>query len=164
MDTDKILYYTDGHQVTITDNGFKVKNTLYRLNGITRHGLSIIYPARIPSTLLMVLGTVLFVCGSMNFIPNSWNTNVNILGFSLLVNSVLMIGGVLLLVGGLLIMLRLREKYAVRIFTAEGEKNVVVSNSREYISQIVDALNRAYLDLTKPPRKVKEREFEVSAK
>ena len=50
---------------------------------------------------------------------------------------------------GLLIMIRMREKYAVRIFTAEGEKNVVVSQSREYISQIVDALNRAFLDLLK---------------
>src|SRR6266487_4398607 len=115
MDTDKILYYTDGHQVTITDNGFKVRNTLYRLNGITRHGLSIIYPPKIPSTALMILGTVLFVCGSMNFIPASWNTNVNVLGFSLLVNSLLMIGGALLLLTALLVMLTLSEKYAVHI-------------------------------------------------
>jgi hypothetical protein len=49
----------------------------------------------------------------------------------------------------MLVMLRLREKYAVRIYTAEGEKNVVVSASREYISQIIDALNRAFLDLVK---------------
>lgn len=161
MDTDKILYYTDGHQVTITDNGFKVKNTLYRLNGITRHGLSIIYPARIPSTLLMILGTVLFVCGSMNFIPASWNTNVTIFGLSLLVNSLLMIGGILFLVIGLLIMLRLREKYAVRIFTAEGEKDVVISGSREYISQIVDALNRAFLDLMNKPDKTEKKQLKV---
>ena len=60
-----------------------------------------------------------------------------------------MIAGVLFFVIGLLILLKLREKYAVRIFTAEGEKNVVVSQSREYISQIVDALNRAYMDLIK---------------
>src|SRR5580765_4508409 len=131
MEADKTLYYTDGHQVTVTDSGFKVKNTMYRLNGITRHGFSIIYPARIPCTLLMVLGSILFVCGAMNLIPAGWNTTVNIFGFSLLINSVLMAGGVILLAIGLLILIKLREKYAVRIFTAEGEKNVVVSASRE---------------------------------
>ncbi|MGC4021406.1 MAG: DUF6232 family protein [Cyclobacteriaceae bacterium] len=149
MEADKTLYYTDGHQVTVTDSGFKVKNTLYRLNGITQHGFSIIYPARIPSTLLMATGIILFVCGAWNFIPMGWNAKVMILGFSLLINSVLMIAGTVFLVIGLLVLFKLREKYAVRIFTAEGEKNVVVSPSREYISQIVDALNRAYMDLVK---------------
>ena len=95
METDRTLYYTDGHQVTVTDSAFKVKNTMYRLNGITRHGFSIIYPARIPSTVLMVLGSILFVSGAMNFIPSPWRISVNVFGFSLLINSVLMIAGVL---------------------------------------------------------------------
>ena len=38
----------------------------------------------------------------------------------------------------------IRQRYAVRIATAEGEKDVVVSSRKEYIQQIVDALNRAY--------------------
>lgn len=153
MDADKILYYTDGHQVTITDSGFKVRNTLYELSGITRHRFSIISPPRVPSAALMILGSVLFMCGAMNFIPASWNTNITIFGLSLLANSVIMVSGILLLVLGILVMLKMREKYAVRIFTAEGEKNVVVSQSREYISQIVDALNRAFMDMVKTPRK-----------
>ncbi|HYG04251.1 MAG TPA: DUF6232 family protein, partial [Chryseosolibacter sp.] len=37
-----------------------------------------------------------------------------------------------------------REKYAVRIVTAEGEKDAVVSTKREYVAQIVNALNRAF--------------------
>jgi len=63
-----------------------------------------------------------------------------------------MTAGIIFFIAGMTIMFRQKEKYAVRIFTAEGEKNVVVSQSREYISQIVDALNRAYLDLMKKPR------------
>ncbi|HLZ17563.1 MAG TPA: DUF6232 family protein [Cyclobacteriaceae bacterium] len=153
MEADKILYYTDGHQVTITDSGFKVRNTLYELSGITRHRFSIIAPPRFPSTLLMILGSVLFVCGALNFIPAIWKTNVDVLGLRLLANSVFMISGVLFLAAGVLIMIKMREKYAVRIFTAEGEKNVVVSQSREYISQIIDALNRAFMDMVKQPRK-----------
>lgn len=149
MEADRILYYTDGHQVTISDTGFKVKNTLYRLSGITRHRFLIITPPRIPSTVLMVIGTILFICGAMNFIPSAWSKDVVILGFSLIINSVVMASGAFLLLAGLLIMLKLREKYAVRIFTAEGERNVVVSQSREYITQIIDALNRAFMDLVK---------------
>ncbi|MBI1767731.1 MAG: hypothetical protein HYR67_05100 [Bacteroidetes bacterium] len=149
METNKILYYTDGHEVSVTDSGFKVKKTLYQLQGITRHGFSIISPHRAPFTVLMVLGSITFLCGAMNILPTSWMRSVNILGFSLLVNSVVMIAGIVFFILGMAVMFRLKEKYAVRIFTAEGEKNVVVSQSREYISQIVDALNRAYLDLMK---------------
>ena len=152
METDKVLYYTDGHEVTVTDSGFKVKNTLYQLNGITRHGFSIISPHRAPYMTLMILGTIIFLCGAMNILPPEWMRSVNIFGFSLLVNSVVMTAGIIFFISGMAIMFRQKEKYAVRIFTAEGEKNVVVSQSREYISQIVDALNRAYLDLMKKPR------------
>jgi hypothetical protein len=153
METNNTLYYTDGHQVTITDSGIRVKKTLYRLNGITRHGLSIIYPPRVPFIALIVLGIGLFIAGTMNLIPATWNTYVNISGFYFLAVSLFMAGGVLLVLIGILVMLKLREKYAVHISTAEGEKDVVVSRSREYISQIVDALNRAFLDLVKSPVK-----------
>ncbi|GHN00776.1 hypothetical protein WSM22_22650 [Cytophagales bacterium WSM2-2] len=153
MDTNKILYYTDGHEVMITDSGFRVKKTTYNLNGITRHGLSIIYPARAPFAVLIIIGSLLFACGAINFLPASISGSVTLLGFTLLTNSVVMAAGIFLLIIGLLIMFMSKEKYAVRIFTAEGEKNVVISRSREYISQIVDALNRAFLDLVKQSQK-----------
>lgn len=155
MDTEKTLYYTDGHEVSVTDAGFKVRKHLYNLTGIERHGLSVINPPRIPFATLIVIGTVAFICGALNFIPTTWKTYVTIFGFSFLTNSLLMIGGIVVFVTGLVIMLKLREKYAVRIATADGEKNVVISASREYIKQIVDALNRAFLDLT--TKRMKER-------
>ncbi len=37
-----------------------------------------------------------------------------------------------------------KERYAVSITTAEGERNVVVSDRKEYITQIVHALNEAF--------------------
>jgi len=144
-----MLYYTDGHDVTVTDAGFKVKNTLYQLSGITRHGFSIIAPHRARYTVLLVLGTITFACGAFNILPANWHQQVTIFGLSVIVNAVVMTAGSVIFGVGMLVMLRLREKYAVRIFTAEGEKNVVVSSSREYISQIIDALNRAFLDLVK---------------
>ncbi len=44
---------------------------------------------------------------------------------------------------GVVIMAIVKERYSVRIATAEGEKDAIVSTRKEYISQIVDALNRA---------------------
>jgi hypothetical protein len=133
----------------VSDAGFKVKNNLYQLNGITRHGFSIVSPHRAPYAALLFIGALVFICGAFNILPSSWHQHVTILGFPIVVNAVVMTSGSILFGLGMLIMLRLREKYAVRIFTAEGEKNVVVSPSREYISQIIDALNRAFLDLMK---------------
>src|SRR5258706_5071946 len=149
METSKALYYADGHDATVTDSGFKVKNTLYQLSGITRHGFSIVPPHRALHTALMVLGSIIFTCGVLNILPPSWMHTVAILGFPVGINSLVMTSGSVLFGAGLLGMIRLREKYAVRIFTAQGEKDVVVSQSREYISQIVNALNRAFLDLVK---------------
>ena len=149
METNRMLYYTDGHDVMITDSGFRVRNTLYQLNGITRHGFSIISPQRAPYAILLILGALIFTCGVLNLLPPSWTLTVTVLGFPVAMNSLVMTLGSMLFGLGILIMFRMREKYAVRIFTAEGEKNVVVSQSREYISQIVDALNRAFLDLLK---------------
>lgn len=144
-----MLYYTDGHDVTVTDAGFKVKNTLYQLSGISRHGFSIIAPHRAPYTVLLAVGVIVFACGAFNILPSTWHQQVTIFGLSVIVNAVVMTAGSVIFGVGMLLMLRLREKYAVRIYTAEGEKNVVVSPSREYISQIIDALNRAFLDLMK---------------
>src|ERR1041385_9553178 len=120
METNRVLYYTDGHEVSVTDSGFKVRKTLYQLNGITRHGFSIISPMRAPFTVLMVIGAITFICGAMNFLPQAWMGSVSIFGFNLLVNSVMMTVGTLLFIVGMLVMLQLKEKYAVRIFTAEG--------------------------------------------
>ena len=59
-------------------------------------------------------------------------------------NTVAIWTGAALALIGVLILAIVRERYAVRIATAEGEKNAVVSDKKEYISQIVDALNVAF--------------------
>jgi hypothetical protein len=149
MDEYATLYYTDGRNVTVSDSGFKVKDTLYQLSGITRHGFSIVVPHRAPCIALMILGLIVFMLGALNVLPASWAENVTAFGFPLETNVVAMTMGSVLVGIGAIIILRLREKYAVQICTSEGEKIVVVSQSREYINQIIAALNLAFLDLTK---------------
>jgi hypothetical protein len=52
--------------------------------------------------------------------------------------------GIALAAIGIILLMLAKERYAVRIGTAEGEKNAVVSSKREYIAQIVDAVHSAF--------------------
>jgi hypothetical protein len=150
MVPDKVIY-TDGRDVVVTDSTLKVKNASYRLNGITKLCLWTIRPDRWPGILLLLLGLTAIACGYMNLLPE--NMSVQTSNGNLDSNTLAVWVGVALAVIGLLILALSKEKYAVRIGTAEGEKNAVVSYKREYISQIVDALHSAF-DLGQPTSSV----------
>jgi hypothetical protein len=141
MIQDKVIY-TDGRDVTVTDSTLKVKNTAYKINGITRFTLWTIRPDRWPGVLLMLLGVAALLCGWLGLIPADMNmrTDDGVVSSNMLA---IWIGAGLFLLG-LLFLALTRERYAVRISTAEGDKNALVSNKREYVAQIVDALNKAF--------------------
>jgi len=143
MIQDKILY-TDGHDVTVTDSMFHVRNMSYRLIGITKHGLHTVKPHRLPGFLVVLVGALLIACGVLNLIPQTYIPSVDIFHKSISGNTMLMGAGAAIVLVGVLIVGLLRERYAVRIATAEGEKDVVVSSQKEYVAQIINALNRAF--------------------
>ncbi len=144
MIPDKVIY-TDGRDVVVTDSTFKVKNTAYRLNGITKLCMWTIRPDRWPAVLLMLLGIAAAVLGYLGMLPSDWVVDAN--GSPLSANVIALWSGVGLFLLGILILAVSKERYAVRIATAEGEKNALVSYRRDYISQIVDAIHSAF-DLT----------------
>lgn len=148
MAPDKVIY-TDGREVTVTDSTLKVRNTSYRLNGITKLSFWTIRPDRWPGVVLMLLGLASAVLGYLRMVPAELNvtTNEGLLSS----NTVALWVGVALAMAGLSILLLVRERYAVRIGTAEGEKNAVVSRKREYIAQIVDAIHSAFDLGSSPP-------------
>lgn len=144
MIQDKVIY-TDGRDVTVTQSDLKVKNHLYNLKGIMRHGLTKLKANRIPGIIMFVLGAVLIRLAMMDFFPSDYNFR---LGDKLITSNVFAAwAGVALALIGTIQIIFVRDRYAVRIATAEGEKTVVVSNRREYASQIVDALNQAYREV-----------------
>lgn len=143
MVPDKIIY-TDGHTVTVTDSMFQVNKNEYRLNGITKHGMYVLRPHRLPGVLMVIIGLVLMVVGLAKLVPPDIINGVIINETLVHGNSIAVGIGALLAFMGVLIVGLMRERYAVRIATAEGEKNVVVSHQKEYIVQIVDALSSAY--------------------
>ena len=143
MISDRVIY-TDGHDVTVTDSTLQVNRMQYKLNGIVKHGLFILRPQRLPGILMITIGLIVMFAGLLRLIPSTW-INDTIIGETLVSGSTiaLVIGAFIAFIGVLLLGL-IRQRYAVRIATAEGEKDVVVSSRKEYIQQIVDALNAAY--------------------
>lgn len=143
---DKVIY-TDGGKVTVTDSTFHVRKHDYKLNGIIKHGLYVMRPSRVPAILLVLIGLTLMVVGFAEWIPADIVKDVYIGDMAFGVNTMAMaIGGLIALIGVVIIGL-LRDRYAVRISTAEGEKNVIVSSRKEYVAQIVDALTNSHYDM-----------------
>ena len=143
MISDRVIY-TDGHDVTVTDSTLQVNRMKYKLNGIVKHGLFILRPQRLPGVLMVMIGLIVMLAGLLKLVPSTW-INDTIIANTLVSGSTiaLIIGGLTAFVGVLLLGI-IRQRYAVRIATAEGEKDVVVSSRKEYIQQIVDALNAAF--------------------
>ena len=145
MTTERILY-TDGHNVTVTESTFRVRKHFYRLDGITRHSFSIIRPSKLPGIFITGLGVLAIAVGiSAVSLPSDFVLNI----YSVTVgpNILFLIGGCILILSGSLLIGFVKEKYSVRIVTAEGEKHVLVSDRREYISMVVEALNKAFLNM-----------------
>jgi len=142
MISDKILY-TDGRGITVTDSTFQVKNTSYHLNGIIIHGILVMRPERVPGMLLLIVGFITAVIGILSLIPTSVIPAMQTDDGYVTANTIAIWAGGALALIGLLVLAIVRERYAVRIATPEGLKNAVVSDKKEYISQIVTALNEA---------------------
>jgi len=141
MTTENVLY-TDGHDVTVTESTFQVRKNHYRLEGITHHGFHIIKPNRVPAIVISGLGLLLVAGGMSNLIPQI-DYALNVYSYQIMFNDLLVIAGIVLAVISLLINILLKERYSVRISTAEGDKNVIVSERREYVNMIVEALDQA---------------------
>ncbi len=146
MKTEEI-FYTDGEDVVVTLSSLQVKDRFYALKAISKHGLAILQPARLPGLIVFLVGIVLSIMGMAysfhTIIPAEWSVTGDPLDFNLVAQW----GGVLLAMGGLMLTVALRERYAVRIDTSDGEQLAVVSTKREQIVEIVSALNRAFMTL-----------------
>jgi hypothetical protein len=139
---DTKFLYTDGRGVVVTDSTFQVKRNHYRLNGITKFGLSVIRPNKFPAIFVFCLGLILLLVGQFDLTPQTVLESLKIDNYQEYKETIIMTGAILTIVG-IVLLIVIRERYAVRIATAEGDKNAVVSTKKEYIKQIVDALGKA---------------------
>lgn len=136
--------------MTVTDTALKVKDASYRISGITKLSFWTIRPDRWPGVALLLIGLVAAVFGFMDRVPAAMSVETN--NGAIEASTIAIWAGIAMVIIGALILLLSHEKYAVRIGTAEGEKNAVVSRKREYIAQIVDAVRSAFdLDKSRAP-------------
>lgn len=160
---DKVLY-SDGTVVTVTERMLQVKKTGYDLKGITKYGLSILQPLRIPWLAVLVLGIGMVVAGATQAVPATWVREGYVDDVLVTGNLVAILLGSVLILFATGVLLSLSERYAVSITTADGERNVVVSKRKEYVTCIVNALNSAFFARFKDQGDRRVREFTVSGR
>lgn len=164
MKKEEQILYTDGHEVTVTESGLHVRSKWYSLSGITRHGLTVLPPMKVHGILLTAIGVLMAVAGGQQLFPGVID---NFYGIEVSVSQLSLFSGLFLTSLGAWLLLSLGERYAVSITTAEGEKHVVVSRKREYVTMIVHALNDAFFaKLTEKDNKTTPatRQFQVSGR
>jgi hypothetical protein len=137
------VIYADGHGIKVTPQQFIVGKTEYLMKGITNIRLHTIKANLAPAIILIILGIAATVAGFMRLfrVDSSLDGVMGTTSYG--PNEIAMIVGGVLFLLGLVWALISNERYAVRVTTAEGEKNAVVSTKKDYISQIVHAVNNA---------------------
>jgi hypothetical protein len=145
MSAERILY-TDGHDVTVTDSTLRVRKSLYRLDGISKHSFSIVRPNRLPGLFFICLGLIGLTAGVSGGVQNS-NFAIQVASTVLGSEIVLITFSGLLMLIGIIFIIATKEKYGVHIVTENGEKDVLVSDRKEYVSMVVEALNKAFIGM-----------------
>jgi len=146
MATDEI-FYTDGQDVVVTLSTLQVKDRFYSLRAIKKHGLAILQPARLPGVIAFVAGVVISIMGLASIFTSEVSLPFFMNGEPVSMSFFAQWGGVILAMTGLVLTVLLRERYAVKIDTMDGEEIAVVSTKRDQIMEIVSALNRAFMTI-----------------
>jgi len=145
MIADKI-FYADAHQhVIVTDSTFIVKDKEYNIPSIRDHIIREVKPVPFLGLVVAIVGTLIALAGMFQVVSFGFIPDVNVLGRTIDAYWWAILIGTFLLFGGLMLILIAKPQYALHISTSEGEDDVIVSSKREYIWQIIDALNRAFM-------------------
>jgi len=145
MITNKIFYEDAQHHVMVTDSTFVVKDKEYNIPTIRDHIIREVKPIPFVGLLVATVGALLALAGMFQVVSFDFIPEVTV--FSRVISAYwwAILGGTFLLFIGLLLIIMVKPKYALHISTAEGEDDVLVSPRREYVRQIIDALNRAFM-------------------
>lgn len=136
------VFYTNGSDVMVTNSALMVKKKQYRLIGIIQHGLRTIKPKRQAGIFISLVGAAIALIGCVQLISTGlpdFQLSTWVFDSTM---TLMLVGSTMILIG-LVTFFMLKPKYAVHISTAEGDNDVIVSRHREYVAQIVRALNRA---------------------
>jgi len=139
---DNVLY-TDGHGIKVTTVNFSTGKATYRIDGILNARMNLIKAHYAPAFLLLFIGFAGIIAGALHLIPDTVMQPFIVSGIVVTVNLLSIAVGALLLVTGAILLAAQHDKYSVHIVTAEGEKDPIVSEKKDYVGQIVSALEYA---------------------
>ncbi len=118
----EIMFYQDG-QIKVTQTRYITHSKTYAMRNISSvHLFEIVKSRRLPAIIITI-------------------------GILLLFSDEVRLYGIGLLLFGALILFFTKNDFAVRISTNAGEVNSIVSKDRNYILQIVNALNEAIIHI-----------------
>jgi len=139
---DNVLY-TDGHGIKVTTVSFSTGKTTYRIDGILNASMKLIKAYYAPALLSIFLGFAAIMAGALHLIPDSTMQPFLVSGIVITVHTMAIFIGALLLIAGVILIVVQQDRYSVHIVTAEGEKDPIVSEKKDYVGQIVSALEYA---------------------
>lgn len=123
---DRKVFFSDGG-VIISDSRFIASGYIYNIRDLASVRLGVVEPPRWLAFFSMVLGLLL----------------------SLTEGSLFVVGGFLIALG-IMVGLFTKTRYAVILKTITGEHRVLLDRNREYILQVVNALEAAILNRRTP--------------
>jgi large-conductance mechanosensitive channel len=135
--------YTDGRDVKVTHNEFIAGKKSYKLEGIVNASINLIRASLVPPVFMLLLGIAVIASGLLHFYSSQRIDSLSVGYFIMTANRLAVLAGVLFLIIGIILSFKARDKYAVHIVTAEGHKEPVISKKRDYVAQIVKALQHA---------------------
>jgi len=144
------VIYTDGHGTKVTTQEFITGKTTYLIRGIMEARMNQIKASLLPAITLLVLGVIGFVAGFLHLFNHEEIVQFRIGEMDMTLNRIAMLLGFIFIILGLVGLVLRHKKYSVHIRTAEGEKDPVVSTRKDYVSQIVSAINTAVRQRRQP--------------
>ena len=135
--------YTDGHGVKVTTSRFVANNSSYLVDGILNASIHLIKAVLAPALLLIMIGLAGIIMAAMNVFSGINMDPFYIANIPLTPERIAFVLGIVFLLTGLVWALSQHDRYAVHIVTAEGAKEPVVSRKKDYVNEIVVALQSA---------------------
>lgn len=136
------ILYTDGHGTKVTSHEFVAGNSKYLIEGIVDARIHKVRTSPMPGGLLLIIGVIVFAGAFMRVFDDT-ALNYRIGEMVMTPNLIAGIAGFGLMLIGMITLFLRNRKYSVHIVTAEGERDPLVSTKKDYVSQVVAAINNA---------------------
>ena len=137
MRNETVVYRNRDLNILITDARVVVSNKTYALSNITSVEALVKPPNRLPGAIVAALGLAM-ILGPICFALNSSLTS-NDMGYALLGA----LSGLALFALGVFLAYNAKTRYAVVVVTTVGEVEILSANDKEFIREIIAALNKA---------------------